>query len=55
MQLVEAGRLSLDADINCYLDMKIPPCKGKPITRRNLMTHTAGFEETAKHFFATDT
>jgi CubicO group peptidase (beta-lactamase class C family) len=54
MQLVEAGKLNLDADINAYLDMKIPPRDGKPITLRNLLTHTSGFEETAKHLFATD-
>ena len=45
MQLAGAGKLDLDADINTYLDFKIPPAFGKPITLRNLMTHTAGFEE----------
>ena len=48
MQLVEAGKLNLDADINQYLDFKIPPYQGKPITLRNIMTHTAGFEEIIK-------
>jgi CubicO group peptidase (beta-lactamase class C family) len=48
MQLVQAGKLDLDKDINTYLDFKIPPRDGKPITLRNLMTHTAGFSETAK-------
>ncbi len=51
MQLVEAGKLNLDADINTYLDFKIPQTFDKPITLRNLMTHTAGFEEHAKHLF----
>ena len=51
MQQVEAGKLNLDADINTYLDFRIPPAFGKPITLRNLMTHTAGFEEHAKHLF----
>jgi CubicO group peptidase (beta-lactamase class C family) len=46
MQLVEQKKLSLDEDINTYLDFKIPPAFGKPITLRNLMTHTAGFEDT---------
>ncbi len=32
MQLVEQGKLDLDADINGYLDFKIPPRNGKPIT-----------------------
>ena len=49
MQLVQAGKLDLDRDINEYLDFKIPPAFGKPITLRNLMTHTGGFEETAKY------
>jgi CubicO group peptidase (beta-lactamase class C family) len=54
MQLVEAGKLDLDTDINTYLDFKIPPFEGRPITLRNLMTHTPGFEETDKGLFATD-
>jgi hypothetical protein len=49
MQLVQAGKLNLDADVNTYLDFKIPPRDGKPITLRNLMTHTPGFAETAKY------
>lgn len=49
MQLVQAGKLDLDADINKYLDFKIPPKDGKPVTLRNIMTHTAGFAETAKY------
>ena len=48
MQLVEQGKIDLDADINQYLDFKIPPYQGKPITVRNLMTHTPGFEEAFK-------
>ncbi len=45
MQLVEAGKLDLDADVNQYLDFQIPPAFDRPITLRNLLTHTAGFEE----------
>src|SRR5208283_4976803 len=48
MQLVEQGKLDLNRDVNDYLDFKIPPAYGKPITLRNLMTHTPGFEETGK-------
>ncbi len=48
MQLVEQGKVNLDADVNQYLDFKIPPYQGKPITMRNLMTHTPGFEEAFK-------
>ena len=49
MQLVERGKLDLDADVNTYLDFKIPPGPaGEPITLRNVMTHTPGFEEAVK-------
>ncbi|RDJ00382.1 class A beta-lactamase-related serine hydrolase [Dyella solisilvae] len=48
MQMVEQGKIDLDHDVNEYLDFKIPPFEGKPITMRNLMTHTAGFEEVAR-------
>lgn len=48
MQQVEAGKIDLDADINRYLDFKIPPRNGQPITMRQIMTHTAGFEEANK-------
>ena len=48
MQQVEAGQLELDRDVNDYLDFRIPPRDGKPITLRNLMTHTPGFEEPIK-------
>jgi len=45
MQLVERHQIDLDRDINTYLDFKIPSFHGQPITMRNLMTHTAGFED----------
>jgi CubicO group peptidase (beta-lactamase class C family) len=48
MQQVEQGRIDLDADINRYLDFKVSGLDGKPITMRNLMQHTAGFEEHAR-------
>jgi len=54
MQLVEEGKLDLDRDANDYLDFKIPPAFGKPITLRNIMTHTSGFQETAKDLFVKD-
>jgi CubicO group peptidase (beta-lactamase class C family) len=54
MQLVQAGKLDLDADVNQYLDFKIPPYQGKPITLRNIMTHTAGFEEIIKGLLSFD-
>ena len=54
MQLVDEGKLDLDRDVNSYLDFKIPPRDGKPITLRQILTHTAGFEETAKDLIAYD-
>jgi CubicO group peptidase (beta-lactamase class C family) len=45
LQLVEQGRLELDADANRYLDFEIPPAFGKAVTLRQLLTHRAGFEE----------
>jgi CubicO group peptidase (beta-lactamase class C family) len=47
MQLVQAGKINLDADVNQYIDFKIPEKFGKPITMRNLMTHTPGWEDVA--------
>ena len=54
MQLVEQGKLDLDRDVNDYLDFKIPATYPKPITLRNIMTHTPGFEETVKQLFVAD-
>lgn len=48
MQLVEAGALDLDQDVNAYLDFRIPPRAGRPVTLRELATHTAGFEDILK-------
>ncbi len=45
MQLRDAGKLDLDADVNEYLDFSIPERFGQPITLRHLMTHTPGFED----------
>ncbi|WP_317231184.1 serine hydrolase domain-containing protein [Clavibacter sp. MX14-G9D] len=44
MQLVEEGRLDLDADVQQYLDFDLDTPKGA-VTLRHLLTHTAGFEE----------
>jgi CubicO group peptidase (beta-lactamase class C family) len=54
MQLVEQGKIDLDADVNRYLDFKIPARDGKPVTMRNLMQHVAGFEEQAKNIMSED-
>jgi CubicO group peptidase (beta-lactamase class C family) len=54
MQQVERGKLDLDRDVNQYLDFKIPEAFGKPVTLRNIMTHTAGFEEVDKNLINND-
>jgi CubicO group peptidase (beta-lactamase class C family) len=54
MQQVEAGKIDLDKDVNAYLDFAIPPFEGKPVTMRDIMTHTAGFEESVRHLISTD-
>ena len=48
MQLVEQGKLSLDGDVNSYLKtFKIRDAFGKPVRIRDLMTHSAGWEDGA--------
>jgi CubicO group peptidase (beta-lactamase class C family) len=45
MQLSERGRINLDEDVNVYLRRwKIPNTFERPITPRQLLTHTAGFD-----------
>ncbi|MFN8492737.1 MAG: serine hydrolase domain-containing protein [Caldilineaceae bacterium] len=52
MQLVEQGKLDLNADVNTYLkDFKIPATYPQPITLANLMTHTPGFEDQGLELF----
>ena len=50
MQLVEQGKIDLDADVNTYLDFDFPTNRGV-VTMRHLMTHTPGFQEVAKDLF----
>jgi len=46
LQLVEQGKLDLNADVNTYLgDVTIPATYPAPITLAHLLTHTAGFED----------
>jgi CubicO group peptidase (beta-lactamase class C family) len=56
MQLVEQGRLDLDADIQTYLpDLEIAQSFAEPITLNHLMAHTPGYEESVMgHLFADD-
>jgi CubicO group peptidase (beta-lactamase class C family) len=53
MQQVEQGKVDLNGDVNQYIDFKIPPYQGKPVTVLNLMTHTPGFEEQVKDLITT--
>jgi CubicO group peptidase (beta-lactamase class C family) len=54
MQLEEQGKVDLDTDVNRYLDFQIRPAFSKPVTLRNLMTHTGGFEEVLNNIILTD-
>jgi CubicO group peptidase (beta-lactamase class C family) len=46
MQLVEQGKLDLDADVNTYLtQFKLPASYEAPITLRHALTHTVGLED----------
>ena len=45
MQLVEQGKVDLDADISAYLDFEIERRFDEPLTLRHLLTHSAGFDE----------
>ncbi len=46
MQLVEQGKLDLDADVNEYLDdFRIPDTYPEPVTIGDLLTHSGGFDE----------
>ena len=54
MQLVEQGKVDLDADISAYLDFEIERSFDEPLTLRHLLTHSAGFEERWKVAPTTD-
>jgi CubicO group peptidase (beta-lactamase class C family) len=53
MQLYEQGKLDLNTDVNAYLEtFRIPDTYAEPITVTNLMTHTAGFEDSNEDVLA---
>lgn len=53
MQLVEQGKLDLNADVNTYLkSFQIPATFPQPITMAHLMSHTPGFEDRVVGLFA---
>jgi len=54
MQQVEGGKIDLDADVNRYLDFRIPAYDGKPLTMRQLMTHSSGFSDPSRNLIIKD-
>ena len=55
MQLYEQDKLELDVDVNRYLeDFKLPDTYTDPVTLKDIMTHTAGFEDYILGLFAKD-
>ena len=46
VQLADRGKIRLDEDVNDYLrSVKVPATYDEPVTPRDLITHTAGFDE----------
>jgi CubicO group peptidase (beta-lactamase class C family) len=45
MQQVDLGRVDLDADVNRYLDFRIPDFQGAPIKVRDLLSHSPGMSD----------
>src|SRR3972149_8163654 len=45
MQLVQQGKLDLEADVNTYLAFRIPDTYPAPLRLKHLMSHTSGFED----------
>ena len=46
MQLVDGGKIDLDADVNRYLtSVRVPSTYAQPITATHLLTHTSGLDE----------
>ncbi|MCB1683290.1 MAG: beta-lactamase family protein, partial [Pseudomonadales bacterium] len=55
MQLVEQGRLDLQADVSQYVpQFEIPNAFGVPLTLTHIMTHTPGLEDGAAGFLFAD-
>jgi CubicO group peptidase (beta-lactamase class C family) len=54
MQLVGQGKLDLSRNVDDYLDFKVSPAGGKPITLLDLMNHEGGFEEGLKDLLSMD-
>lgn len=50
-QLVDQGKINIDADISLYLGFRLrnPRYPGIPITLRHILTHTSGIEDTEEY------
>lgn len=55
MQLVQQGKVDLEADVNDYLSrLEVPATYDEPVRLRHLMTHTPGFEDQVIGLFGRD-
>lgn len=55
MQMIEQGRLDVNADVNQYLDkVRVPKRYDQDITMKHLLTHTPGFEDQVIGLFSHD-
>jgi CubicO group peptidase (beta-lactamase class C family) len=45
MQQIEAGKVDINADVNRYIDFKIPDYHGEPIRVRDLFSHSEGMSD----------
>lgn len=45
MQQIEQGKVDMDADVNRYIDFKIPDYQGQPIRVRDLFSHSEGMSD----------
>jgi CubicO group peptidase (beta-lactamase class C family) len=51
MQVQEQGKIHLNRNVEDYLNFEIRPWFGVPITMKDLMTHTPGFQEAYEDLF----
>lgn len=55
MQMIEQGKLDLNADVNLYLDnVRVPKRNDQAVTMKHLLTHTPGFEDQVVGLFSHD-
>src|ERR1041384_7146198 len=54
MPFYAQGETDVERNLNAHLSFKKPDAFGKPISLKNIMTHTPGFEEQVKDLFRED-